>query len=84
MEQISECGLLRSLDLVEVNPILDESNETAVLATELAASALGKRILYPWLPLNEGLNTLCDSRSEFALRNFTIQKQCWPPSTKLC
>ena len=38
-------GILRSLDVVEVNPILDEHNETAELATELAASALGKRIL---------------------------------------
>lgn len=37
--------LLRSLELVEVNPILDESNETGRLAVELAASALGKRIL---------------------------------------
>lgn len=37
--------LLRSMDVVEVNPILDERNETAELATELAASALGKRIL---------------------------------------
>jgi len=36
---------LRSMELVEVNPILDEHNETATLATELAASALGKRIL---------------------------------------
>jgi arginase len=38
-------GSLRSLELVEVNPILDEHNETAALAVELAASALGKRIL---------------------------------------
>ena len=45
MEQVADCGRLRSLDLVEVNPILDESNETAELATELAASALGKRIV---------------------------------------
>ena len=36
---------LRSMDVVEVNPILDESNETATLATELVASALGERIL---------------------------------------
>jgi len=36
---------LRSMELVEVNPILDEHNETATLATELGASALGKRIL---------------------------------------
>jgi arginase len=36
---------VRSMELVEVNPILDDRNETAELATELAASALGKRIL---------------------------------------
>ncbi|USZ68828.1 arginase [Halorussus salilacus] len=38
-------GVLRSMEVVEVNPILDEHNETAELATELAASAVGKRIL---------------------------------------
>ncbi|WP_440989851.1 arginase [Haloarchaeobius baliensis] len=37
--------VLRSMDAVEVNPVLDEHNQTAKLATELAASALGKRIL---------------------------------------
>jgi len=36
---------LRSVELVEVNPILDRSNETAELATELAASAMGKSII---------------------------------------
>jgi len=36
---------LRSLELVEVNPILDDHNRTAELACELAASALGKRVL---------------------------------------
>ncbi len=45
MEQVANTGALGSLDLVEVNPILDQANETAALATELAASALGKRIL---------------------------------------
>jgi len=38
-------GLLRSMELVEVNPILDRSNRTAEIAAELAASALGKRTL---------------------------------------
>ena len=38
-------GSLRSMDVVEVNPILDESNETASLTTELVASAFGKRTL---------------------------------------
>lgn len=37
--------VVRSLELVEVNPVLDESNETAALAVELAGSALGKSVL---------------------------------------
>lgn len=45
MEIIAESGLLRALDLVEVNPTLDVRNATAEFATELALSALGKRIL---------------------------------------
>lgn len=45
MELIAQHGGLRSLDLVEVNPILDERNHTARLAVQLALSALGKRIL---------------------------------------
>lgn len=45
MELLSQTGALRSLDVVEVNPILDERNATAELAVELALSALGKRIL---------------------------------------
>jgi arginase len=45
LELVAESELLDSLDLVEVNPILDEANETAALAVELAASALGARIL---------------------------------------
>jgi len=44
MELIAESGKLRSLDLVEVNPILDRENRSAILATELALSAFGKRI----------------------------------------
>lgn len=44
MELIAESGRMTSLDLVEVNPILDNENRTAILATELALSALGKRI----------------------------------------
>jgi len=35
-------GILRSMDVVEVNPILDEANETATLAAELTASTFGK------------------------------------------
>jgi arginase len=45
MELIAESDLLDSLDVVEVNPILDRENETGTLAVELVASALGARIL---------------------------------------
>jgi arginase len=45
MEAVAESGRLVALDLVEVKPALDLRNTTAELATELAMSALGKRIL---------------------------------------
>jgi arginase len=44
MEMVAECHQMAALDLVEVNPILDERNSTAILGTELALSALGLRI----------------------------------------
>ena len=45
MEMVADSGLLRALDLVEVNPILDDRNMTAILGAELASSALGQKIL---------------------------------------
>jgi arginase len=45
METVAESGVLDSLDVVEVNPILDRENATGQLAVELVASALGARIL---------------------------------------
>jgi arginase len=45
LELVAESGLASSLDVVEVNPILDRENETGKLAVELIASALGARIL---------------------------------------
>src|SRR3954447_15609241 len=45
LELVAESGLAGSLEVVEVNPILDEHNTTAKLAVELIASALGARIL---------------------------------------
>jgi arginase len=45
MEIVADSGLLTSLDLVEVNPTLDMQNTTAQLGAELAASALGMKIL---------------------------------------
>jgi len=45
MEIIADCVCCSSMDIVEINPILDQHNRTAVLAAELAASLFGKRIL---------------------------------------
>jgi arginase len=45
MEMVADSGRLIALDLVEVNPVLDIQNATAVLAAELAASAFGMGIL---------------------------------------
>ena len=45
MEIVAESGLADSLDVVEVNPILDRENATGQLAVELVLSALGARIL---------------------------------------
>jgi len=44
MELVAEAGVMTAMDMVEVNPILDEHNRTAALAADLIASALGQRI----------------------------------------
>lgn len=45
MEMIFESQLMNSLEVVEVNPILDQQNSTAELAVELILSAMGKQII---------------------------------------
>jgi len=45
MELVSEAGAVDSLEVVEVNPILDRENMTGELAVELICSALGQRII---------------------------------------
>ncbi|MGA2114307.1 MAG: arginase [Bryobacteraceae bacterium] len=45
MEMICDSGKMVSMEAVEVNPVIDESNRTASLAVELIMSGLGKRIL---------------------------------------
>lgn len=45
MEMLYDSGRLRSMEVVEVNPILDERNRTAELAVDLILSGLGKAIL---------------------------------------
>lgn len=44
MEMLADSGKLVGMDMVEVNPVLDEKNRTAEVAGELILSALGKRI----------------------------------------
>ena len=46
MEMIHDCGLMASLDIVELNPAFDCENKTARLVVELAESLFGKQILY--------------------------------------
>ncbi|HEX3020007.1 MAG TPA: arginase [Chitinispirillaceae bacterium] len=45
MSMVHDSGKLRSMDIVEINPILDNKNMTAKVAVELAASLLGEKIL---------------------------------------
>jgi arginase len=45
MEMICDCDRLLSMELVEVNPVLDTANRTAELGVQLVASAMGKKIL---------------------------------------
>jgi arginase len=45
MEGIAASGTLGSLEITEINPILDRENQTAILAVELILSALGKTTL---------------------------------------
>jgi arginase len=45
LELVAESGLAGSLEVVEVNPILDRENTTATTAVELVASALGATII---------------------------------------
>lgn len=45
MELLAESDIISSMEMVEVNPILDEHNRTGELAANLIASALGHRII---------------------------------------
>ena len=45
MEVLADAGVMTSLEMVEVNPILDQGNASAAFAVELVQSAFGKKIL---------------------------------------
>ena len=44
MEMLHDSGLLTSMDLVELNPFLDERGRTAQVMVDLCASAMGRRV----------------------------------------
>jgi arginase len=45
METVCDSGRMTSIEVVEVNPVIDEVNRTALLGVELVMSAMGQRIL---------------------------------------
>ncbi len=45
MEMLHDSGLVTSIDLVELNPFLDDRGKTAMLMTDLCASLFGRRVL---------------------------------------
>jgi len=45
MEVLADAARMTSMEIVEVNPVLDTANRTALLGVELVLSAMGKRIL---------------------------------------
>jgi arginase len=45
MEKLADTGKVVGIDLVEVNPVMDEYNRTAGVGTDLLLSAVGKQIL---------------------------------------
>ena len=45
MEMICDSSKMLSMEVVEVNPVLDKANRTALLGIELIMSAMGKKIL---------------------------------------
>jgi arginase len=45
LEMIADSKAMVSLEVVEINPVIDEHNKTATLGVELVLSGLGKKIL---------------------------------------
>jgi len=52
MEMLHDCGLVRSVDIVELNPFLDERGRTARTAVELIGSLFGQQIIDRPTPSN--------------------------------
>jgi arginase len=45
MEMLHDSGLVSSIDLVELNPFLDERGRTATLMVDLLASLMGRTVM---------------------------------------
>jgi len=45
LEMIADSEAMVAMEIVEINPVIDEHNRTAILGVELVLSALGKKIL---------------------------------------
>ncbi|HUY12683.1 MAG TPA: arginase family protein, partial [Terriglobia bacterium] len=45
LEMVADSKKMLSMELVEINPIIDTMNKTAILSVGLICSALGKKIL---------------------------------------
>jgi len=45
MEMLHDAGCVTSLDLVELNPFLDERGRTATLMVDLTASLMGRSVM---------------------------------------
>ncbi len=52
MEMLHDCGLVQSVDIVELNPFLDERGRTARTAVELIGSLFGQQITDRPTPTN--------------------------------
>jgi len=69
LEVVADSGMLCSLEVAEVNPILDTANTTADLMCELICSALGKKVMGPLLeqqPRQGGLSSVTQKRQRLA------------------
>jgi arginase len=49
---IADSEVMTSLEVVEINPVIDEHNRTAPLGVELILAALGKKIMYVGLAVS--------------------------------
>ena len=74
MEMIADSEAMVSLEVVEINPVIDLHNKTALLGVEMILSALGKKIPASSLAGQESGHELDDSRKEAAARRRDLRR----------